>query len=260
MFYIGADPECFLGNSEGVKSVIGLVGGTKDCPMPLPIGEGFAVQEDNVALEFNIPASATKQLFVDNISNAMGFLEKTMQDAYGLHFVKESAVSFPASELVHPNALVFGCDPDFNAWTGETNPRPKATDKNLRSCGGHVHIGVQGTKYDAVDMRSVIKFCDLYMGVPSVKMDKGLLRKQLYGKAGAYRIKSYGGEYRTLSNYWVFDKKLMNWVYENTERALDAVLSGMSLDDDATLIQQVINSNNEMGAEHLIRKHSLQVV
>jgi hypothetical protein len=236
------------------------MGGTKEHPLELPIGEGFAVQEDNVALEFNIPASNSKTMFVNNVCSAMEFLESTVASAYGLHFVKESAISFPDAELDHPNALSFGCDPDFNAYTGKANGRPKAKDRNLRSCGGHVHIGMLGTKYNGLDVRTVIKACDLYLGVPSVIMDSGSLRKELYGKAGAYRVKPYGCEYRTLSNFWVFDKKLMNWVYENTERALDAVLSGCSFDDDASMIQSVINNNNLLGAGLLVGRFNLQVV
>ena len=113
-------------------------------------------------------------------------------------------------ELEHPNAQTFGCDPDFNAWTGRKNPRPKATDKNLRSCGGHVHIGYLEGKYKDLAPRSIIKACDLYMGIPAVFMDNGTLRKQLYGKAGAYRQKGYGVEYRSLSNFWIFVNGLLN--------------------------------------------------
>jgi len=58
---------------------------------------------------------------------------------------------------------------------------------------------------------------DLYLGVPSVLMDKGELRKQLYGKAGAYRMKPYGVEYRTLSNFWIFSDTTIGWVWDNTD-------------------------------------------
>ena len=143
MFFIGADPECFVGNDKGVVSIIGKIGGTKQAPLPLPIGPGFAVQEDNVALEYNIPPSNSKKLFVDNITSAMDFLGETLQDKLGLHFVKDSAISFPAEELMHPAAKVFGCDPDFNAWNMRVNRKPKSNDPNLRSCGGHIHIGTK---------------------------------------------------------------------------------------------------------------------
>ena len=259
-FTIGADPECFVGDGSGVRSIIGKMGGTKTHPRPMPIGEGFAVQEDNVALEYNIPPSPTKELFVENISTAMDFLSTVLYDKMGLHFVKDSAISFPDAELSHPLAHVFGCDPDFNAWTGLVNPKPRAEDRNLRSCGGHVHIGIKGTEYEGLPIREIIKSCDLHLGVPSVIMDKGIKRKQLYGKGGAYRKKSYGPEYRTLSNFWIFERKYMEWVYDNTKRALDAVRNGMSFDEDGLLIQTAINENAIPLAERLIEKYRLEVV
>jgi len=212
-----------------------------------------------VALEYNIPPSPTKELFMQNISSAMDFLGSILQDKMGLHFVKESAISFPEAELTDPQSRVFGCDPDYNAWTGKANRPPKATDRNLRSCGGHVHIGVADTEYSHLNPQEIIKACDLFLGIPSVIMDNGLLRKQLYGKAGAYRAKKYGVEYRTLSNYWIFERKYMEWVYENTKRALDAVANKMSFDEDGPLIQSTINDNVVPMAERLIEKYNLQV-
>jgi hypothetical protein len=260
MFSIGADPEVFVGDSNGVRSIIGMVGGTKEHPLPLPLGEGFFIQEDNVALEYNIPISNSREKFIDNIATAMDFIGSTLQDSFGLQFVKDSAISFPVEQLQDPRAFVFGCEPDFNGWTGKVNRKPKADDPNLRSCGGHVHIGITGTKYEGCDKHLIVQACDVFMGIPSVLMDKGVLRKRLYGKAGACRWKPYGVEYRTLSNFWVFDKKLVEWVYNNTERALDAVLNNMSFDDDAKLIQSTINNNVIPMAEMLVEKYGLSVV
>lgn len=257
MLILGADPEVFVGDSSGVRSIIGKIGGTKSHPRPLPIGDGFAIQEDNVALEFNIPPSNTRELFVDNISRATQFIETALQDSYGLHFVKESAVSFPEDELNCPEAFVFGCDPDFNAWTGDVNPKPRADDYKLRSCGGHVHLDYRETKYAHLRLRDVIKSLDLHLAVPSVIMDSGILRKQLYGKAGAYRKKSYGGEYRVLSNYWIFDRRLSSWIYDATERAFEFVFNNGSFEEDGALIQSAINDNDHSKARFLIDKYSL---
>jgi hypothetical protein len=260
MFTLGADPEVFVGDGTNIRSIIGMVGGTKEHPLPLPIGDGFAIQEDNVALEYNIPPSASRELFVGNIATAMQFIETTLKDRMGLQFVMDSARSFPDAELQHPLAHVFGCEPDYNAWTGKMNRVPKAADKNLRSCGGHVHIGIANTKYAQLPVKEVIKACDLMLGVPSVLMDTGDLRKKLYGKAGAHRIKSYGPEYRTLSNFWIFSKQLTAWVYDNVERALEAVYNGMSFEEDGKLIQSCINENIKPLAERLVGKYQLQVV
>lgn len=256
-FYAGCDPEIFVAKDGAVKSIIGLLGGTKDCPMPLPIGDGFMVQEDNVALEFNIPPSGSKEEFVSNIVKATTYLEGHVGHLYNFKFHKESAVSFPEEELSDPRAFVFGCDPDFNAWTGKPNPRPKADDKALRSCGGHVHIG---SSHLGLDRRAVIRACDLFLGVPSVLMDDGELRKQLYGKAGAFRPKSYGQEYRTLSNFWVFDDKLMSWVWDSVTLALDAVSNKFDVEAEQLNIIKAINKNCKKTAQGLVDKYGLLVV
>jgi len=259
MLKLGCDPEIFLQGEKGnLVSSIGKVGGSKHAPLPLPIGDGFCVQEDNVALEFNIPPASSKQEFVMFIGSITKFLEESLHNAIGLKFSNLSAASFPKKELKHPAAKEFGCDPDFNAWTKEINPRPVAKDKTLRSCGGHVHVGCDSR----LDPLSIIQLMDLYLGVPSVIMDKGEKRKQLYGKAGAYRIKPYGVEYRVLSNFWIFSPRLIEWVWDNTNRAVTAVESQLSLLDNETslLIQDTINTNNKEQANFLSEKYNLELV
>lgn len=254
-FLIGADPEVFVGDNLQARSIIDKIGGTKDHPLPMPIGEGFFVQEDNVALEFNIPVSASKQEFISNINAATKFLEQTMADRYGFHFLKESAISFPKEEMYDPRAHMFGCEPDFDAWTGRTNHKPKAEDPLLRSCGGHVHIG-----FKDLDKRRVIKGCDLILGVGSVMLDDGIKRKELYGKRGAYRPKAYGAEYRTLSNFWIFDERLTGWVYDGVGRALELAASDFDFDSEHDSITEAINNNNKEVAQNLIDKYQIALV
>jgi Phage phiEco32-like COOH.NH2 ligase-type 2 len=264
MFKLGADPEIFLQDAaHAYVSAIGKIGGTKEQPKPLPIGDGFAVQEDNVAIEYNIPASDSKHAFTNNINKAMSFLSDTVAHM-GLQFANTSAVSYPMTELMDERALVFGCDPDYNAWRkGKRNPRPKASDPTLRTCGGHVHIGGIDTNpfMSEEDVINFIKHMDLYLGVPSILMDSGELRKQLYGKAGAFRYKPYGCEYRSLSNFWVFDSKLTNWVWDSTALAMNAWKSNaFDIDSDKDLILESINNNNKLMAERLVDKYKLLVV
>ena len=253
MFKIGCDPEIFVRNGSGVRSIIGLMGGTKKSPMPLSLlGDGFGVQEDNVAMEFTIPPADTRDAFISNVSRCRNFLAQAVKDMHGLELDNRSAVSFPDSELVHPASHVFGCDPDFNAWTGKMNHKPTATDKNLRSAGGHVHIGVGRITRNM--QRSIIQRCDLFLGVPSVLMDEGELRKQLYGKAGAFRPKSYGAEYRTLSNFWVFDDKLIGWVHDQVAKVITS-----DVIPDGERVQRAINDNDKGLASELISEYNLEL-
>src|SRR3546814_1862742 len=53
----------------------------------------------------------------------------------------------------------------------------------------------------------LVKQLDWYLGLWSLGKDKDKVRRSLYGKAGACRIKPYGVEYRVLSNFWIKNKK-----------------------------------------------------
>lgn len=257
---LGCDPEAFLIDIQGqLKSSIGLIGGSKDDPRPLfMLGSGYAVQEDNVALEFNIPPAEGRSSFIDSIGKTLKHLTDMVQKDAGLAISQLSAASFPDSELQDPAALVFGCDPDYNAWTLGMNPKPNASDKNLRSCGGHVHVGYD--RDNGPKSFEIIRMMDLFLGVPSVLMDTGELRKQLYGKAGAYRDKSYGVEYRTLSNFWIFKEGTIGWVWDNTNRAVDAAEKFSISDEDSKQVQQAINGNDKELASHLVKKYDLEVL
>lgn len=259
-FSLGADPEMFLVDAaNSLVSAIGRIGGSKEMPLPLvEIGDGFAVQEDNVAVEYNIPPSHSRIAFENNITMAMECLTTRVRDM-GLKFINLSAAQFPKEQLSDPRAMVFGCDPDFNAWKdGRKNPRPRATDATLRTCGGHVHVGYRFESPE--DVISFIKHMDLFT-IGSVLMDKGELRKELYGKAGAFRFKPYGCEYRSLSNFWIFDKKLTNWVWDCASMAMYAWQNKkIDIDAEAKMILSAINKNNKEAASILIDKHNLLVV
>jgi hypothetical protein len=56
---------------------------------------------------------------------------------------------------------------------------------------------------------AIVRELDYYLGLPSLKWDTDGRRRKLYGKAGAFRPKPYGLEYRVLSNKWLSDEKLI---------------------------------------------------
>lgn len=258
---VGADPELFMQDAQGAfVSAIGRIGGSKRAPRPLPLGDGFAVQEDNVAVEFNIPPADSREQFVNYINRTMSFLSDEV-GKLGLHFVNVSATNkWSAEDMAHPAAHEFGCDPDFNAWDGgKRNPRPKATDTTLRTCGGHVHVGLKMRSME--QMLKAVKMMDLFTSVPAQIMDHGELRKQLYGKAGAFRKKPYGFEYRSLSNFWALSPTLTGWVYDATQQAMDALLNNkINPDDDRDIILAAVNGNDTGAAHYLVEKYNLMVV
>jgi len=247
---IGADPEVFLVDQQGKHiSAIGLVNASKWDPLQIPgMAQGFTLQEDNVAIEYGIPPASSADELIFNIEAVM---QRSRDWLPNLSFSKLSCTIFDKDQMEHPNAHVFGCEPDFNAWTKQTNPSPRPPHPFMRSAGGHVHIE---TKEHPIE---VIRAVDLFVGVPSVLMDNGEDRKQLYGKAGAFREKSYGVEYRTLSNFWCFERKYMQWLWRNTERALGSL--GMA-DKYKEQILAAINLNDKTVAAQLVEELNLEVV
>lgn len=228
---IGADPELFMKNpnSGDFVSAHGVIPGTKWEPFPVPLG---AVQVDGTALEFNIDPAHTVEEFVHNISTVVGALRSMVP---GYHVVAEPVAWFGADYFkneVPPSAQELGCDPDFNAWTGSQNPQPDPSGRPMRTAAGHIHIGwTQGADiYDKEHFDFACRIArqmDYYLGIHSLIWDADATRRQLYGKAGAMRVKPYGVEYRVLSNRWLTSEGLTRWVY-------DACQAGMAaaFDDD----------------------------
>lgn len=247
---LGSDPEVFLQDNTGSPvSAIGYINADKWHPMQIPdMPEGYTLQEDNVSLEYGIPPAASADEFVSHIQSVM---TKSLEYVQGLSFSKLSCIVFPEEQMQHPLAHIFGCEPDFDAWTRDVNKKPEPPHPFMRSAGGHVHVETKRSPLE------VVRNMDLFLGVPSVLMDNGEMRKKLYGKAGAFRAKSYGVEYRTLSNFWIFDEKLIRWVWRNTERAVNS-------DEDVLAEQErildAINNNNKQVAQQLVDQYQLEVV
>lgn len=251
-FLIGADPEFFIKKKYGgYASAVGLIGGSKWEPKKID-EDGHAILEDNVAVEFNIKPASSFDEFRSSIHKVLDHIRGILP---GYEFSKESAVSFPQEELMTPEAQMFGCEPDFDAWRECVNEKPCANDKNLRSAGGHIHVGSDLAINNPV---AVIRAMDLFLGVPSTQLDAGTLRRELYGKAGCFRAKSYGAEYRTLSNFWIFDDSLIQWAFDGTQRALEFVEKGNTIDvADGYRIQRCINTNNPDDFDFLKAKFAL---
>lgn len=230
---IGADVENFLLDANG-KPVpcINIVGGTKHEPRPiLPnAGKGFALQEDNVMLEYNIPPASDIHSFIYNL---MRIQEEIIVEVgnYGLTSVPVPSMRFLPEQLQHPQAMTFGCEPDFNVWEKKMNDPIEILEENrtLRTAGGHIHIGftvgdqIPSFPEHLTEMECIVMALDLYLGVPSLLLDKDTERRKFYGKAGAFRPKPYGLEYRVLSPFWTKEPKYMAWVYGQVQAAIAQV-------------------------------------
>lgn len=252
---VGADPELFMrhpdtGDFISADDLDGgpRIPGTKWEPHKVPFG---AVQIDGTALEFNIDPAKTVDEFVHNI-NAVRATICAMVPGYNV--VAEPVAHFKPDYFnnhVPSHAQELGCNPDYNGWTFDTNPRPDPAGEPFRTASGHVHIG-WGEDFDVEDRDHFLLCCkfarqlDYYLGMHSLMWDKDGTRRSLYGKAGAFRPKSYGLEYRVLSNRWLDDQGLIRWVYNTIQVAMADGFSDMWAEDTYGDIAQVVIDTNDI--------------
>lgn len=216
---MGADPEVFVRRTGGsVVPVTGLIGGTKEFPLIVDIkreGIGsdaignYAVQEDGVALEFNIPAVSTPERFKNAINAALTYCKKDCRDK-GLEMVFSASHKFKKTDLESPQARRIGCTPDKDAYAEDPekdrDPFSPFDFGEERYAGGHLHVAYNHEKLGGgVPQHVFARYLDLFIGLPSIFHDKQEGRRKFYGRAGLYRAKAYGLEYRSLSNFWLRD-------------------------------------------------------
>jgi hypothetical protein len=227
-FLLGCDPEVFVKNRKGeLVGAWDLMPGTKMEPYKVPEG---MVQVDGMALEFGVDPCSTKEEFIYRVNSVKATLKKMLPKGYSLalqpvaHFSEEEMKRAPAA------ALELGCDPDYCAYTGKKNPAPALPTPNMRSAGGHVHIG-WGKDFDRLSKQFIEGCCplaaelDYYLGIPSLHWDSNQERRAIYGAPGAFRPKSYGMEYRSLSNQWLNSDELIGFVFDATVKGIRSVMS-----------------------------------
>jgi Phage phiEco32-like COOH.NH2 ligase-type 2 len=223
-FTLGADPEGFLINSKGKPiSSIGLIGGTKQNPLPVP---GGSLQEDNVLIEFNtIPANSLAE-WLEGI-DIMKKQAAAAAAVHGLSVLYTSGMSFSKDQLTHPKATQSGCDPDYNVYTKMQNEYPPL-DNSFRGAGGHIHIGHELVHSTPDKLPKLLRYLDCYVGYPLKCIEGESLRDRTYGKYGNYRPKRYGVEFRTPSSFWVSSNQLTELVYLLTDAAVNTWERGRS--------------------------------
>lgn len=253
---IATDAELFVRDSKTgiITSVAGVLGADKYNKRH--IADDVRIQEDNVLFEFDINPHTSKESFVNNVVKAMKQSGEIL-GGMGLEYTDCCSHIYSPEELssFHKDAFVFGCDPDFNALTGEINPKPTATNAGLRTAGAHVHIGfTDDVEVSMMNQQIAGVLCDYFMGLPSIILDPDTRRRELYGKAGSVRFKPYGIEYRTLSNFWLFNDANNQFIWDQTMKVHDNLANYQEFFAmiDPTSVQDVINRGDKHMAEQFI--------
>lgn len=231
---LGADPELFVRKANGSRAYVsahGLIPGTKEEPFRVECG---AIQVDGMAVEYNIDPASNAEEFYQNNMTVLSELKKIIGPKYELVAKPWAKFGRKVWETAPDEAKVLGCNPDYNAYTGQTNEPPNA-ELDFRTASGHLHIGwTQGADVNDPghfsDCCMLAKELDATLGLSSLILDPSNKRRLLYGKAGAIRVKPYGMEYRVLSNFWVGkDLNMHKWIHQQVVEAFNRLVEGREI-------------------------------
>ena len=244
---VGSDPEFFIQDSSGkVVPSRGIVPGTKEKPRPLIWG---AVHRDNVTCELNpIPADNERE-FSDNFLNLKNEVETKLLSRKGMSLLTKTSHVFDDEQINYKEARMFGCVGDSSIWAHMQPPGVHDPYSNVRCAGGHIHIAIDGlTNRDLV---TVITRLDLLISIPLVLRDPDNTRRQSYGKAGCFRLKPYGIEYRTPSNAWCEADEIRRWVYRQVVSAVEYAGKDVLLDSTISMMVSCIDDSDQQKAAYL---------
>jgi hypothetical protein len=193
----GSDPEFFLVNKK-----TGLLA-------PL-----FEAERDGLAWEPKIIPSSCRDIFGHSVVD-------TIRQVYlsdNLEFTGNTVEKI--AKGVYPKKFLrIGCRTSNNLYIGEENPA-ESESLRWRASGGHIHIGHPPAFLNhpsgilTINLRNnelvytMVNLFDRIGGLLSTAMchnpEQERLRKKFYGKAGSYRPKTYGIEYRTPTSWDIF--------------------------------------------------------
>lgn len=245
---IGADPEFFLKKGDDFVSGHSFPCGNKSNPRKTQHGK---VQCDGVALEVNVSEAFTKTKFLLNFRGVVNDLARIVSDwdKSEAYIVAEPIAFFKKEYLTGLPiwARELGCNPDFNAYTCSQNDIPDSS-LNIRTGAGHLHLG---WTEDAEGLTHFSKCCELTkqldytVGLRTLLFDDDPRRRFLYGKAGSFRPKPYGVEYRVPSNAWCQSEDLAGVMYDGCTQAVNTLNDGVYFDAVVPgLARKLINDNN----------------
>lgn len=251
---IGSDPELFfVKNGEVVPS---------EEVVELPV-EGMnrsLVIRDGFQGELNPAPGACRQASGTFI--AMAFLEAVRQAKLAgteVSLKVGHVISDEVWKKTKPGVKKFGCSPTINSH--ETNfSRVTGLREKFRAAGGHIHFALLQSHKEVVNYDKLVTVMDIVLGNTCVMLDRdpdNARRRKNYGRAGEYRVKSYGMEYRVPSNFWLKHYTLWSFVSQVGRHAIDIDSQGFS-DElismfDLKKVRKAINNNDyELAKENFM--------
>jgi hypothetical protein len=184
------------------------------------------------------------------------------EDAY-LTLLNVVNIDKDIMEAAGDRHVEFGCMPSYNIYgisgEGISNPR----ELLYRFAGGHMHFGGWKKKPNYI---KTVKLLDAILGVWAVSAAREFdnpMRRKYYGLAGEFRKpvyadKTYGIEYRTLSNFWLASPQVAKATWELAHLVLRLAESKRASEWIASEwnVQDAINNYNVKLADKILSKNS----
>jgi len=244
---LGGDPEFFIEDAKGTILNADRFFPGKENPV-LIAAKGEMKSKlffDGIQGEIAPAHSACREYLTNNIWQCFNRIYNSIPEDHKMVLVPSAKINKKIIENADPEARIFGCMPDFNAYTLSVNTTEMdASTHPYRYAGGHMHFGISSpyqkkgmpefdlAKREEGHIRAV-KFMDLLVSIPTLILDNGpgsKLRRDKYGKAGCFRPTPYGIEYRTPSCWWLKSPMLASLVYGLGRLAWTMMVRGVDED------------------------------
>jgi hypothetical protein len=220
-FLLGSDPEAFIVNDASgmVVSAKRFTSGAKH--EPEDFGRGYALLNDNILIEGNVPPASTREEFCAymNILHMM-MSEKAL--TRGAHLHNSDCEEISEMLLQTDEAQEFGCSSFRDAWNENIEIETPQLNGSYRPAGCHIHLGFNElTPWSDSLKMAIVRAFDIFVTLPCIEISGMNYRtSNLYGILGACRPRSYGIEARSLGGTF-FNPKYFGWIYDKVEEAIN---------------------------------------
>src|ERR1035437_2357596 len=180
---------------------------------------------DGVQAEINPTENTCRALLGNEIHTCFkqlrNYLKREKKEKLTLTFDPLVKITQAELDSLSDKSKVFGCAPSNNVYMSRGATRITVNPKKYlkRSACGHIHLGTD--PYERILRKKLktpelmVPLLDLVVANSCVLIDRhpgNKERRQNYGRCGEYRVKPYGLEYRSLSNFWLNSYQLMSLV------------------------------------------------
>lgn len=232
---VGGDPEFFVIRNGRIISAHHVF---PEKDSAVSITKDGIVYFDGYQAEVNLRDGYPPESYWNKLVEIFSKIEKE----YGIAISLQPAIYISKKELrtLPPEACEFHCEPDLNVYNDYVET-PDGRNFRMRCIGGHIHIETP-LRYS-----SFIKLLDLFVSLPltyfSPARNSEYIRRTLYGRAGSYRLKPYGVEYRTPSPVYLSSPEFYRAVIDGIMTAQNVFLGKTKCIDipDWNVVRNAIN-------------------